>query len=171
PGGGGAAGAASPAHRALRARPPAPAAIDAACVAAAEGRLQDPVCWGWFPSAFGGAVPDGKHSFAVLCQYAPGGVLDESAGSSVLEAFEGCAPGLSACVEDISLLDPAGLEKTCGVAGGHLWQGDLLLDWLFDSRPSRAWHRHRTPLAGLYMCGSGTHPGPAAPGLAGLAAA
>jgi len=38
-------------------------------------------------------------------------------------------------------------------------------------RPVPGWSRYRTPIEGLYLCGSGTHPGGGIPGAAGRNAA
>ena len=46
-----------------------------------------------------------------------------------------------------------------GLTGGNIFHGEILPQWLFDGRPARHWHSYRTPVPGLYLCGSGTHPG------------
>ena len=57
------------------------------------------------------------------------------------------------------------------MTGGHIYHGEMLPDWLFDSRPATGWNRHRTPLPGLYMCGAGVHPGGGVSGMPGRSAA
>ena len=57
------------------------------------------------------------------------------------------------------MLGPPDLEARFGLTGGNIFHGEILPDWLFDKRPAAKWHRHRWPLPGLYLCGSGAHPG------------
>jgi phytoene dehydrogenase-like protein len=53
------------------------------------------------------------------------------------------------------------------LTGGQIFHGELTLDQLFTMRPLLDWARYRTPLKGLYLCGSGTHPGNGLTGLSG----
>jgi len=69
------------------------------------------------------------------------------------------APGIEGSVVASELLTPPDLERRYGLAGGHPYQGELALDQLWVQRPCLALARHATPLAGLYLCGSDTHPG------------
>jgi len=69
------------------------------------------------------------------------------------------------------VLTPRDLEETFGLTGGHIFHGELALDQLFTMRPLLEWARYRTPLRGLYLCGSGTHPGNGLTGLSGANAA
>jgi phytoene dehydrogenase-like protein len=66
---------------------------------------------------------------------------------------------LSSLIEDRLVLGPPDLEERFGLTGGNIFHGEILPGWIFDDRPSHAWHRHRLPLAGAYLCGSGAHPG------------
>jgi len=68
-------------------------------------------------------------------------------------------------------LGPPDLESRFSLTGGNIFHGELLPDWLFDKRPSQSWHRHRLPVAGTYLCGSGAHPGGAVTGAPGRLAA
>jgi len=65
---------------------------------------------------------------------------------------------------------PAG-QVTLEPRGGHLYHGELTLDQILFMRPVPGWSRYRTPIAGLYLCGPGTHPGGAIAGAAGRNAA
>ena len=69
------------------------------------------------------------------------------------------------------VITPVDLESTYGLTGGHIFHGELALDQLFTMRPLLGWARYRTPIAGLYLCGAGTHPGYGVSGLSGLNAA
>ena len=65
------------------------------------------------------------------------------------------------------VLTPLDLEQTYGLTGGHIFHGEHALDQLFAFRPLLGWARYRTPIGGLYLCGSGTHPGGGIAGAAG----
>ena len=69
------------------------------------------------------------------------------------------------------MITPADLERTFGLTGGHIYHGELALDQLFTMRPTLGWSDYRTPIAGLYLCGSGTHPGNGLTGASGANAA
>jgi phytoene dehydrogenase-like protein len=57
------------------------------------------------------------------------------------------------------VLTPLDLERTYGLTGGHPSHGEPALDQLFVARPLLGWGRYRAPVAGLYLCGAGAHPG------------
>jgi phytoene dehydrogenase-like protein len=57
------------------------------------------------------------------------------------------------------VITPVDLEQRFGLVGGNIFQGEMSLDQLFFMRPIPQAASYRTPLAGLYLCGSGTHPG------------
>jgi phytoene dehydrogenase-like protein len=69
------------------------------------------------------------------------------------------APGLQDLVEHVEVLAPRDLEERFGLLGGNIMQGELTPDQLFSFRPIPFYGDHRTPIAGLYLCGAGTHPG------------
>jgi phytoene dehydrogenase-like protein len=66
------------------------------------------------------------------------------------------------------VITPLDLEKVYGLTGGHIHHGELALDQLFTMRPTLGWADYRTPLDGLFLCGSGTHPGNGLTGGSGL---
>jgi len=159
---------AGPEHRGMIVVAPSIDYLEDACRAAAEGRPADPMfCEAWIQTTTEPELaPEGKHTLSVFAQYAPydlaEGTWDErrdEIGDIVLGTLERYAPGLTDLVEDRLVLGPPDLEARFGLTGGNIFHGEILPDWLFDKRPSAGWHRHRTPLPGLYMCGSGTHPG------------
>jgi phytoene dehydrogenase-like protein len=57
------------------------------------------------------------------------------------------------------VISPLDLERQYSLTGGNIFHGDMTLDQLFCMRPVAGWAKYRTPLRGLYLCGSGTHPG------------
>ena len=111
-------------------------------------------------------APEGKHTLSIFAQYVPyelaEGTWDtrrDEIGDIVISTLEEYAPGLSGLIEDRLILGPPDLEARFGLTGGNIFHGEILPDWLFDKRPSSAWHRYRLPLPGMYLCGSGAHPG------------
>jgi phytoene dehydrogenase-like protein len=89
-------------------------------------------------------------------------------GDRVVSLLEQAAPGLS--VVGRQVLTPADLEAR-GLQGGHLWHGEITLDQSWVMRPSRALSQYATPISGLYLCSSATHPAPFAVGGSGIEAA
>jgi phytoene dehydrogenase-like protein len=63
------------------------------------------------------------------------------------------------------------LEETYGLTEGNVYHGELMLDQILFMRPVPGWAQYRTPLPGLYLCGSGTHPGGGVNGASGWNAA
>jgi phytoene dehydrogenase-like protein len=62
-------------------------------------------------------------------------------------------------IRDRQVLTPLDLERDFGLSEGNIFQGELTLEQLFFLRPAPGWAQYRTPIKGLYMCGSATHPG------------
>ena len=112
-------------------------------------------------------APSGKHVLSACAQFAPyhlaRGREWESARSEllghVMQILDRHAPGISALVEHAQVLTPVDLESIYGLTGGHIYHGEPSLDQLFTMRPVLGWARYSTPIPGLYLCGSGTHPG------------
>ena len=69
------------------------------------------------------------------------------------------------------VLAPPDLERIFGLTGGNLFHGAMPLARLGFLRPVPGWARYRTPVAGLYLCGAGTHPGGGVMGACGRNAA
>ncbi|KDP24349.1 hypothetical protein JCGZ_25645 [Jatropha curcas] len=68
-------------------------------------------------------------------------------------------PGFSSSIIGYDMLTPPDLEREFGLTGGNIFHGAMSLDALFLTRPVKQWSGYRTPMKGLYMCGSGSHPG------------
>ena len=66
------------------------------------------------------------------------------------------------------MLTPLDLERRFGITGGNIFHGEMSLDQMFVMRPVAGWARYRTPIRGLYLCGSGAHPGGGVMGAPGL---
>jgi phytoene dehydrogenase-like protein len=81
------------------------------------------------------------------------------------------APNFKAAVVGRQILTPLDLERTFGLTDGDIMHGHLSLDQLWAARPTLGYGSYRTPIAGLYLCGAGTHPGGGVSGLPGRNAA
>ncbi len=89
----------------------------------------------------------------------------------MIATVERHAPGFKASIIARQALTPLDLERVFGLTGGDIMHGRLELDQLFAARPVLGHGNYRAPLAGLYMCGSGTHPGGGVTGAPGHNAA
>jgi phytoene dehydrogenase-like protein len=85
----------------------------------------------------------------------------------VIDTIAGFAPGFGDLVTHRQVLTPVDLEERFGLLGGNIFHGEMSLDQLFSFRPSAEACGYRTPVAGLYLCGSGTHPGGGVMGIPG----
>ncbi len=110
-------------------------------------------------------APEGHHVFSILAHFVPfeleGGWTDEARSqmySRVLGRLEQYAPGISPLIVGHEVLTPQDLEQRYGVTGGHLHHGEHALDQLLV-RPTPECARYATPFEGLFLCGSGAHPG------------
>jgi phytoene dehydrogenase-like protein len=123
-------------------------------------------------------APPGQHVLSAYVQYTPyrlrqsewAARRDELAGI-VLRTLEEYVPGIAGLVLHHQVLTPLDLEATYGLTGGHPGHGEPALDQIFVARPLIGWARYRSPLAGLYLCGAGAHPGPGVTGAPGANAA
>ncbi|HZP29547.1 MAG TPA: NAD(P)/FAD-dependent oxidoreductase [Acidimicrobiia bacterium] len=137
-------------------------ATQAACDAARVGEVAPEWCELYFQTPYDASVaPPGAHTMSVFAQYAPAdlvrGTWDErreEIGDAVLAAVARFAPDVAACVVDRDVLGPPDVEARVGLTGGHIFQGEILPDQMWDRR-----FAPRTPIPGLYLCGAGTHPG------------
>ncbi|HEU4918622.1 MAG TPA: NAD(P)/FAD-dependent oxidoreductase, partial [Candidatus Limnocylindrales bacterium] len=119
------------------------------------------------PSLVDGA-PAGTHVVSVLAQYTPYRLREgswddaerrEGVGNAVVGALEELAPGFSSLIRDREVLSPLDLEREYGLSGGHPLHGEPGLDQFFLWRPLLGHARYRLPIDGLYLAGSGAHPG------------
>jgi phytoene dehydrogenase-like protein len=125
-----------------------------------------------------GLAPTGRHVMSVYMQYAPytlrGADWTAARGGlqrAVIETLASHAPDLPGLVLAAETITPLDLERDHGFTGGHIHHGEMALDQLFVMRPLLGWAQHRTPIAGLYLCGAGTHPGGGITGANGANAA
>ncbi|RWR95728.1 pyridine nucleotide-disulfide oxidoreductase domain-containing protein 2 [Cinnamomum micranthum f. kanehirae] len=156
--------------------------IDLACRDAWNGLpSKQPLIEMTIPSVLDTTIsPPGKHVINLFVQYTPYKLLEGSWEDPTLrEAFaQRCfslideyASGFSSSIIEYDMLTPPDLEKEFGLTGGNIFHGAMGLDSLFLMRPVKGWSDYRTPLQGLYLCGSGTHPGGGVMGAPGRNAA
>ncbi|MFN8473713.1 MAG: NAD(P)/FAD-dependent oxidoreductase [Anaerolineae bacterium] len=124
-------------------------------------------------------APEGKHILSCFCQYAPyepvgrswdDGLREEFA-DRVLAKLAEYAPNMANAVIARQMLSPVDLERRFALTGGHIFHGEITPDQSYDLRPLPGYADYTTPLAGLYLCGSGTHPGGGVTGIPGHNAA
>jgi phytoene dehydrogenase-like protein len=139
--------------------------IDATQAAAESARRGEPApawCELYFQSAYDPSVaPAGAHTMSVFAQYAPYQLAEgdwdgrrEEIADAVLAQIARFAPDVADCVVERQVLGPPDVEARIGLTGGHIFQGEILPDQMWDRR-----FAPRTPVPGLYLCGAGTHPG------------
>lgn len=124
-------------------------------------------------------APDGKHVASLFGQqFAPeladGRSWDdtrEEAADHIIDTVNQYAPNFKASVLGRQVLSPLDLERTLGLSGGDIFHGRLSLDQMFSARPALGFADYRTPIKGLYLCGSGAHPGGGVTGAPGHNAA
>ena len=123
-------------------------------------------------------APAGKHIVSALVQYAPYDLRPESwekegekLGDKVVGLFEEHLPGFEKLIVARQVLTPKDLESRFGLTEGHIYHGEMTLDQSLVLRPVPGWSRYRTPVEGLYLCGSGAHPGGGVTGAPGYNAA
>ena len=124
-------------------------------------------------------APEGQHVASLFCQqFAPelpdGQNWDtarDAAVETVIDKVTEYAPNFRDSILGMVALTPTNLEHEFGLIGGDIFHGALGLDQLFSARPMLGYGNYRGPLRGLYMCGSGTHPGGGVTGAPGHNAA
>jgi phytoene dehydrogenase-like protein len=150
------------------------------CDARMLGWSREPIIEMVIPSTLDDTLaPPGAHVASLFCQHVapqlPNGRSwndhrDEVA-DLMIETVERHAPGFRASVIGRQALTPLDLEEVFGLTGGDIFHGALTLDQLFWARPALGYADYRSPLKGLYHCGSGAHPGGGVTGAPGHNAA
>ena len=123
-------------------------------------------------------APPGKHVVHLFGGHAPYELRNarweeekERFAKTVLETLDLFAPGFSSAVIDMQVLTPPDIEEILDLPGGHIFHGELAPDQLFFKRPIPGYADYRTPIRGLYLCGSSAHPGGGVSGIPGHNAA
>jgi len=148
--------------------------------ARADGWSGKPIVEMLIPSLVDDSLaPSGKHVASLFCQqFAPklsnGRSWDDerdAAVNAILDVVETHAPGFRQLILGQMALAPLDLERKFGLISGDIFHGRMSLDQLWAARPVIGSASHRGPIKGLYMCGSGTHPGGGVTGVPGHNAA
>ena len=128
-------------------------------------------------------APPGAHVLSAYAQFAPyqlrdqgSGIGDQGLWDSQRDALGDCvvktlmqyAPDLGSLIVDRQTITPLDLERGWGLTGGHIFHGELSLDQFFTMRPLLGFGQYHTPLKGLFLCGSGSHPGTGLTGGSGM---
>jgi phytoene dehydrogenase-like protein len=148
--------------------------------AKAGGWSKRPIVEMLIPSTLDDSLaPPGRHVASLFCQHVapvlPNGASwddhREAVADIMIDLVNRHAPNFRAAVLGRQIMSPLDLERTFGMIGGDIFHGALSLDQLFSARPMLGYADYRGPLKGLYMCGSGTHPGGGVTGAPGHNAA
>jgi len=146
-----------------------------------HGWSKEPVIEMLIPSTLDNLLaPPGQHVASLFCQhFDPDTDWDDEVLNSnrndavvtILNTVEKYAPGFKNSILGMQILSPLDLERKIGLTKGDIMHGVLSLDQMFSGRPMLGHGDYRTPIKGLYMCGSGTHPGGGVTGVPGHNAA
>ncbi len=125
-----------------------------------------------------GMAPPGKHVMSLFVEYAAsdleGGWTAEKKAEFlevVIDTLAAYSPNLRELIVHKHLNSPADIEQRFGITNGHIFHGELALHQIFFLRPSPGFARYKSPIPGLWMCGSSTHPGGCITGAPGRNAA
>jgi phytoene dehydrogenase-like protein len=130
-------------------------------------------------------APRGAHVASLFCQHfdydlarpdAPdrswqSAGMREAVADFIIDTVNDYAPNFRESLVGRSALSPLDLEERFALAGGDIFHGALGLDQLWAARPALGFGDYRTPVRGLYLCGSGAHPGGGVTGVPGMNAA
>jgi phytoene dehydrogenase-like protein len=114
-----------------------------------------------------GLAPPGKHTLTLYGDWVPYRPADgpwtaasrAAFADDVLDTVAEHAPDIRDVIRDRMVLVPPDIEQRFGITGGNIFHGDLVLSQVFSLRPIPGYGAHRMPIARLYLCGSGSHPG------------
>ncbi len=124
-------------------------------------------------------TPHGKHYMSVFVQYCPYRLAEgewtperrQAFGNTVIDAIARQSPDFRSLILHAEIRTPRDIENEVGLTEGNIFQGELTLDQLLFNRPIPGYAQYRSPVRGLYMCGSSTHPGGGVMGAPGANAA
>jgi phytoene dehydrogenase-like protein len=144
------------------------------------GWSREPIIEMLIPSTLDDSLaPRGTHVASLFCQHVAPTLADgrswddyrEQVADLMIDTVDRYAPGFKASVLGRQALSPLDLERVFGLVGGDIFHGALSLDQLFSARPMLGYADYRGPIRGLYLCGSGAHPGGGVTGAPGHNAA
>jgi len=169
-----------PQHRGLIVLCPSPDYIERAWDEAKQGDFcREPMVEACLHSVLDdSAAPPGKHVMSCFVQFGTRHLrsgsweaLKPAVAERVIRVIGQYAPNVPRAVEAWHVYTPEDLEQKFGLTGGNIYQGAMTPEQLFSFRPAAGYAGYRTPVAGLFLCGSGAHPGGGVWGAAGRNAA
>ncbi len=124
-------------------------------------------------------APEGQHVASLFCQHFNPNLPDgrswdeckETAADLIIDTVDEHAPNFKQSIFGRQVISPLDLERDFSLVDGDIMHGSLTLDQLYSARPMLGYGDYRGPIKGLYMCGSGTHPGGGVTGIPGHNAA
>lgn len=132
------------------------------------GRLpQNPILSMQLPTTYWPSqAPQGKHIFGAWIRWAPARFSDGSSWDEwrhqmtgrIIKIIDNYAPGFSRSIEWCRLYTPSDIESETGITDASIRHADMILDQMLSRRPLPGWSHYQTPIDGLWLCGSGTHP-------------
>ena len=135
---------------------------------AQSGRVsRSPLIQAQIPTVYDSTVAEaGQHIMSMWVTYEPPHLKDGSwadvrqeTGEQLIDVFAQYVPNIRDCIMDWELLTPEDMETRVGLTDGNIRHLDMIPGQLFNRRPLPGWSDYSTPIDGLYLCGSGTHPG------------
>jgi phytoene dehydrogenase-like protein len=147
--------------------------MDDLSAAAADARAGRPAARPWVEAACQTTADDtlapaGRHVLSMFCQCFPGDVDVDAAADTAIGRFAEVCPELPDRIVDRLVLGPRELQERFGLAGGHIFHGEMLPGQVLEDRHAP---RGFGGIDGLYLAGSGAHPGGAVSGAPGYLAA
>ena len=148
--------------------------------ARAHGWSREPIVEMLIPSVLDDSLaPPGRHVASLFCQHFNPQLAEgrswadhrDVAADLIIDIVNRYAPNFKASVIGRQVLSPLDLENIFGLPNGDIMHGSLGLDQIFSARPLLGHADYRTPVKGLYLCGSGAHPGGGVTGAPGYNAA
>jgi phytoene dehydrogenase-like protein len=145
-----------------------------------QGHSNAPIIEMLIPSTVDDTLsPPGTHVASLFCQHFAPQLPDgrswerarETMAALIIDTVNAHAPNFRRAVIAHSALSPEDLEQRFGLIGGDIFHGALGLDQIWAARPVLGYGDYRSPVPGLYLCGSGAHPGGGVSGLPGYNAA
>ncbi len=144
------------------------------------GWSREPIVEMLIPSTLDDSLaPKGAHVASLFCQHVAPELPDgkswddhrDEIADLMIATVDRFAPGFKKSVIARKSLTPLDLERDFGLIGGDIFHGAMSLDQIFSARPMLGYADYRSPITGLYLCGSGTHPGGGVTGAPGHNAA
>jgi phytoene dehydrogenase-like protein len=169
-----------PQHKATAHVCPSMDYVDRAWEDASAGRPSShPMLEITIPTTYDDSIaPPGKHIMCIFAQYAPYRLREgdwdtqkDAFADKCIDALAEYAPNIRTSIIHRQVISPLDMEREYSLTGGNIFHGDMTIDQLFFMRPVPGWASYRTPLKGLYLCGSGAHPGGGVMGAPGYNAA